>query len=169
MLLLAPGANVAIGLLLIVNPTMGSVITIFVRVVFPVLVTANVYVITSPTRPVPDTIPVFTKAMLGLGVKGVTVQVRHVGSTGHVVHGVGSVEVPVTLAPVGGVPTTVAKLYTTAASISDCEIVCIPVNVVLSDAPAANVARGPPVMTALGSVTVIALRSVSPVLVTTKA
>jgi hypothetical protein len=38
------------------------------------------------------------------------VQVGHVGSTGHVVHGVGSVDGPVTGAPTGGVPVTVAKL-----------------------------------------------------------
>jgi hypothetical protein len=36
------------------------------RVVFPVLVTAKVYVITSPTFPVPPTAAVFTRAMRGL-------------------------------------------------------------------------------------------------------
>ena len=38
------------------------------------------------------------------------VQVVQFGFTGHVVHGVGSVEIPVTFEPVGGVPVAVAVL-----------------------------------------------------------
>jgi hypothetical protein len=49
----------------IVNPIIGSVTTTLVRVVFPVLVTAKVYVMTSPTLPVPPTAAVFTSAILG--------------------------------------------------------------------------------------------------------
>jgi hypothetical protein len=37
----------------------------YIKVVFPVLVTAKVYVITSPTLPVPPTAAVFTSAILG--------------------------------------------------------------------------------------------------------
>ena len=61
--------------------------------------------------------------MLGEDESGVMVQSGQVEIVGHVVQGVGSVDVPITGGPDGGVPVVVAKLYTHPALISDCVIV----------------------------------------------
>ena len=63
-------------------------------------------------------VPSLVIAIDGVGVNGVAVHVGQSGLIGHVVHGVGSVEVPVTGFPIGGVPVAIAKLNTTPASIS---------------------------------------------------
>ncbi|CAM4204928.1 hypothetical protein FLWE109334_15100 [Flavobacterium weaverense] len=93
-----------------VNPTIGSVTTTLVREVFPVFVTAKVYVITSPSLPVPLTTAVFTSAILGVCVSGVSVGVLL------------STEVPdtsVTLFPFGSFAVAKAVLTTLPASISN--------------------------------------------------
>ena len=58
-----PTAKEAIGLPVSVNPVIGSVTTTFVNVVIPVFSTVKVYVMTSPTFPVPPTLAVFIKAI----------------------------------------------------------------------------------------------------------
>ena len=65
---------------------------------------------TSPRIPVPATLAVFTKAILGFWSNSVIVQSVHSVSLGQVVQGVGSVEVAVTGSPTGGVPLAMAKL-----------------------------------------------------------
>ena len=96
------------------------------------------------------------------------VQSGHAGSTGQLVHGSGSVEVLVTSSPFGSFPVAVAKLYTIPASISAWVTVWTAVNVVLSEAPTAKLANGPPLTTALLSVTVMLVKVVLPVFLTTK-
>jgi hypothetical protein len=61
----APTASVAIGFPVIVNPIIGSVTTTLVGLCFSISY-SKVYVITSPTLPVPPTAAVFTSAILVL-------------------------------------------------------------------------------------------------------
>ena len=109
----APGANVVDGLkaLIALNPDNGSVTTTLVNVTSPVLVTVKVYVITSPTAPVPPTEEVFTRAIDGVCVNGVVV-----GSSWKLLL---SSDKSVTGPPIGGVPVAVAWLVTEPASRSD--------------------------------------------------
>ena len=67
-LFVAPTAKVAIGFPVKAIPGKASVTETLVKGTFPVLVTAKVYVITSPTAPVPPTTAVLTKAKAGAGV-----------------------------------------------------------------------------------------------------
>ena len=49
-----------------VNPTIGSVTITFVNNLLPVFSTVKVYVMTSPTLPVPPTLAVFIRAIAGV-------------------------------------------------------------------------------------------------------
>ncbi len=101
----APGASVVSSQVTSDRPTNGSVTSTFVRVTFPVLVTVNVYVITSPgvamsSDPSSKT-PDLSRSMPGVWVSGTS-----------------SSSVSSTSGPDGGVPSAVAELRTSPASMS---------------------------------------------------
>ena len=95
-------------------------------------------------------------------------QVGQLGTDVQVTQGVGSDEISVTGGPAGGVPVAVAKLFTCPASISAWVIVYVAVKVVVSEAPIAKEAKGPPKTFTSGSVTVILVRIALPVFVIVK-
>ena len=78
----------------------------------------------------------------------------------------GSSDVSVTGSPLGSIPVTIEELTTPPLSMSACVIVNVPVNVVLSLAPGAKLASGPPTTVTKGSVIVIFVRVLPPVFVT---
>ena len=77
-----------------------------------------------------------------------------------------SPSVAVTGGPAGGVPVVVAVFVNVPASISDCVSVYVAVKVLLSVAPGASDAIGPPTTVASGSEIVMLVRVVFPVFVT---
>ena len=98
---------------------LASAIDKALKVTLPVLVTVNVYVITSPTAPAPANDAVFTSCTFGAGINGTTV-----GSLLWSVSGSSSVstsssplsETSLTVGPLGGVPVTIAEFFTSPES-----------------------------------------------------
>jgi hypothetical protein len=142
----APGARDATGQ--VTGPTFGSETPTVVSVTLPVLVTTNVYAIVEPAV-VPDGVPAcLSSAIAGDRVTGVLTEL-----------------VPVTAAPVGGVPVAVAVLFTTPASTSACVSVYDFVHVV--DAPGASDATGQDTGPTFGSETPTLVSVTLPAFLTT--
>ena len=147
---LAPGASVVTGHVAAASSCASLTVTP-VTVTLPVLVTTKLYAIVLPA-----VLPLGVPAVLSTLSDAVAVIGVFVVSGGEVTAG-----------PVGGVPVTVALLFTSPASTSACVIVCVPVHVVL--APGASVVTGHvAAASSCASLTVTPVTVTLPVLVTTK-